>query len=385
MRDMRSLFALVLVLGAVPTVAFAETPAVSFEVADHGDSVEVIAHNVEMKGTPISSVRSRIEIPVSGQPVASRARMTDGTVMLVEFDGISNRVLSVKTKLEHPEVKALAGLAKVTQVGTDLHLTFPRHALTATVMPTKIETTPEPAKVELKTETKPEIKAETKPEIKAETKPEIKPELKTEPKLETKTPTPTLTPTPTDNRPVPVEAKDSLATSPGLYAFGALITLLACGYVLKKKKKDAGATATIDVIAQRTLGNKSKVMWLSAGGREMLVAVTQQKVQMLGQWPKGTSELPRATSLESPRTSRRSITNFQQELAAETAASEPAPIPSSAVSGILKLRARTSGPLNGRAGTVPPLYQVNEEVATDDEDADIEWAKEILTATGGRR
>jgi flagellar biogenesis protein FliO len=334
-------------------------------------------------------VRSRIEIPVSGQPVASRAMMVDGTVMLVEFDGISNRVLSVKTKLDRPEVKALAGLAKANQVGTDLHLTFPRHAVTtATVAPTKIETKPEPTKLEPKPEIKPEPKAEPKAEP-AEIKAETKPEIKTEPKLETKTPTPTLTPAPTptpkDNRPVPVEAKDSMATSPGLYAFGALVTLLACGYVLKKKKKDAGATATIDVIAQRTLGNKSKVMWLSAGGREMLVAVTQQKVQMLGQWPKGTSELPRATSLESPRTSRRSITNFQQELAAETAASEPAPIPSSAVSGILKLRARTSGPLNGRAGTVPPLYQVNEEVATDDEDADIEWAKEILTATGGRR
>lgn len=368
---MRSLLALVLV--AVPTVAFAETPAVSFEIADHGDSVEVIAHNVEMKDASLSAVRSRIEIPVSGQPVASRARMTDGTVMLVEFDGISNRVLSVKTKLEHPEVKALAGLAKATQVGTDLHLTFPRHAVT---------TATTPAKVEPKVETKPEIKVE--------------------PKLETKTqtPTPTLTPAPTpkaetlapvakppvDNRPVPAMEKDSIATSPGLYAFGALVTLLACGYVLKKKKKDTAATSTIDVVAQRTLGNKAKVMWLSAGGREMLVAVTQQKVQMLGQWAKGTGDLPRATSLEQPRASRRSITSFQQELAAE-AETQAAPVrtESSSVSGILKLRARTSGPLNGRAGTVPPLYQVNEEVATDDEDADLEWAKEILTATGGRR
>jgi flagellar biogenesis protein FliO len=252
------------------------------------------------------------------------------------------------------------------------------------------------------TEAKPAAtKIETKPETKLETKTEPKLETKTEPKLETKTqtPTPTLTPTPTpkaetlapvakapvDNRPVPAE-KDSIATSPGLYAFGALVTLLACGYVLKKKKKDTAATSTIDVVAQRTLGNKSKVMWLSAGGREMLVAVTQQKVQMLGQWAKGTGDLPRATSLEQPRASRRSITSFQQELAAE-AETQAAPVrtESSAVSGILKLRARTSGPLNGRAGTVPPLYQVNEEVATDDEDADLEWAKEILTATGGRR
>jgi len=378
---MRSLLALAMV--AAPAVAFGD-PAVSFEVADHGDSVEVIAHNVEAKGTPISSVRSRIEVPVTGQPVASRAMMVDGTVMLVEFDGISNRVLSVKTKLEHPEVKALAGLAKATQVGTDLHLTFPRHVVIAVEAKPAAPIAAAPVAAPATAPAKPEVKIEPK----IEAKPEIKPEAKLEnvaitapvaPAKAVPAPAPAI-----DSRPVPVE-KDSLATSPGLYAFGALVTLLACGYILKKKKKDAVATSTIDVIAQRSLGNKSKVMWLSAGGREMLVAVTQQKVQLLGQWPKATSELPRATSLEQPRASRRSITTFQQELAAETEAAPPTQIASSAVSGILKLRARTSGPLQGRAGTVPPLYQVNQDVATDDEDADIEWAKEILTATGGRR
>ena len=46
--------------------------------------------------------------------------------MLVEFDGIDGtRVLSVKTKLERPEVKALAELAKAIQVGNDLHLIVP--------------------------------------------------------------------------------------------------------------------------------------------------------------------------------------------------------------------------------------------------------------------
>ena len=374
---MRSLLALAFV--AIPALARAEAPAVSFEVADHGDSVEVIAHNVEMKTAPISSVRQRIEVPVSGQPVASRAVMVDGTVMLVEFDGTANRVLSVKTKLERPEVKLLAGMARASQVGTDLHLTFPRHAA-ATVA----------AATQTKPEIKPEPKIETKPEPKIETKPEIKTEPKIESKpVEIKTPTPTPTPMPTrDTRPVPPMEKEGLATSPGLYAFGALVALLACGYVLKKKKKETAAASTIDVVAQRSLGNKSKVMWLSAGGREMLVAVTQQKVQMLGQWPKATSELPRATSLEQPalRTSRHSIASFQQELAAEAETqAAPTRTESSAVSGILKLRARTSGPLHGRAGTVPGLYQVNEDVATDDEDADIEWAKEILTATGGRR
>ncbi|MEO6777316.1 MAG: flagellar biosynthetic protein FliO [Kofleriaceae bacterium] len=368
---MRGLLALVVL--AAPALAYAQPAAVSFEVADHGDSVEVIAHNVEMKGTPISSVRERLEVPVSGQPVASRERMVDGTVMLVEFDGSSHRVLSVKTKLERPEVKELAGLARATQVGADLHLVFPRHAA--------IDTAAKPAA----TTTKPEAASASPIVANPAAKPVAKLEAPPAPALAAPA-APLAAPQPApaaDTRPVPVE-KDSLATSPGLYAFGALVTLLACGYVLKKKKKDVTATSTIDVVAQRTLGNKSKVVWLSAGGREMLVAVTQQKVQMLGQWPKATSELPRATSLEQPRTSRRSMTSFQQELAAETEAAEPAPIPSSAVSGILKLRARTSGPLQARAGTMPSLA-VHEDVATDDEEADLEWAKEILTATGGRR
>jgi len=377
--------AAVLALAFVPVLVSASASAepVSFEVADHGDSVEVIAHNLQAKTTTTSAVRSRIEVPVTGSPVASRQMMTDGTVYLVELDGSTNRVLSVKTRLDHPEVKALAGLAKATQVGSDLHLTFPRHAIVEAAKPVKLE----PAPV---VEAKPAPVAEAKPiaapaPVVVEPKPapvvEPKPANRPVPALETKPAAAA--------HPIPAE-KDSTFTSPGVYALGALLALLACGYVLKKKKKDAASVTTIDVVAQRSLGNKAKVMWLSAGGRDMIVSVTSTNVRMLGQWSRGEDkQLPRATSLEGPRTSQRNLDEFRDEFKQELAEANAVPqlaSSSSAVSGILKLRARTvTGPIPTRVSTIQSLPQVNADVATEDEEADMEWAREILTATGGRR
>ena len=94
--------------------------------------------------------------------------------------------------------------------------------------------------------------------------------------------------------------------------------------------------------------------------------------------PSGTGDDAARASLEqSPRLPR---TDSEDARAEHQAGCAEAP----SVAGILKLRAATSGPLNAaphRRRRLP----VNEEVATDDVDADLEWAKEILAATGGRR
>lgn len=356
-------FALVLAL-LVPAIAHADS-SVSFEVADHGDTVEVIAHNVEAKTTNVSSVRSRIEVPINGAPVAARMPSSDSTVLFAEFDG---HALSVKTRLGYPEVKALAPFAKAQQVGSDLHLTFPRHAVVEAIVPVAAKplavAAPKPIAAPIVVEKKPDLK-EAQAALAAAT-------------THANPPTPLAVPTKPTHTPIPPDHESTFG-SPGLYGVGALVTLLACGYLMKKRKKEAAVLGSIDIVAQRSLGNKAKVMWLSAGGRELLVSVTHQNVRMLGQWSKSDREgMPRAATLGG--------NSFQHELAAEEAAPTPPPaIQSSAVSGILKLRARTSAPLIGRAGTVQPLPQINEDVATDDMEADLEWAKEILTASGGRR
>ena len=359
-------FALVLAL-CVPSIASADG-TVSFEVADHGDSVEIIAHNVEAKTTTVSSVRSRIEVPIVGAPNAARMASSDPTVLFAEFDG---HALSIKTRLGYPETKALAPFAKAQQVGSDLHLTFPRHAVVDAIAPA-----PAPAPVAAKpvvveapaapvvVEKKPDIKQAQAALAAATTNanPSAPAPIAAPAKLESK-------PAPATHTPIPPDHESTFG-SPGLYGVGALVTLLACGYLMKKRKKEASVVGTIDIIAQRSLGNKAKVMWLSAGGREVLVSVTAQNVHMLGQWSKSDREgMPRAATLGGA--------SFQQELAQQAVEAPPAPpmIQSSAVSGILKLRARTSA----------PALQVNEDVATDDAEADLEWAKEILTASGVRR
>jgi len=288
-------FALVTLAVLVPAISHAE--GVSFEVADHGDSVEVIAHNVEARSTNISAVRSRIEVPIAGSPMAARQSMTDSTILFAEFDGHS---LSVKTRLDHPEVTKLAGLAKAEQIGNDLHLTFPRHAVIEAVKPapvaieaakpveapTPVVAPPTPVVVEKK----PDIKQAQAALAAATTNATPAPPAPAGTKIE---PAPVKPP----GKPIPAEQPTTLS-SPALYGMGALVTLLACGYMLKKRKKLAASVSTIDVIAQRSLGNKAKVMWLSAGGRELLVSVTNSNVRMLGQWSKTDREgLPRAATL----------------------------------------------------------------------------------------
>jgi len=324
----------------VPTTALA-APELSFEVRDRGDAVEVIAHHAKAARRSISPIRQRLEVPLAGNPSAGRQFATDPTVKQIELDGTDPRVLSVKLNLERPDVKALARFAQAIQVGDDLHLIFPRHvpAEGATV------TLPEPT---IPPELQPAVEAAKPPPplpapihaAPAELAPAVKPPA-----------SPRLAP--------PVE--DSPWASSSLLGALAVPALAAGVWLLKRRRTGQAPPPAIEMVAQRSLGNKAKVVWLAAGGREILVAVTGQQVKTLGQWPRAT------TAVAAPLPAAQTI---------EDAGPRPAAAPalSPAVSGILKLRER--------AAPIPP---VNDEVATDDVDADLVWAKEILAATGGRR
>ena len=244
---------------------------------------------------------------------------------------------------------------------------------------------------------------ETKPETKPDTKPDTK--INEAPKAAATIAPPALA---IDNKAKPPEAAKPIAPAAAkptplapatsdnsnlmIYGAGGLLALVAGMWLMRNRKKQAGALSSIDIVAQRALGNKAKVMWLAAGERELLVAVTNQQVRMLGQWPRTqtNNDLPR---LPTARISRMNIDG--EELPAprfSAAALDSAPtIPASnPVAGLLKLR--QSQPVVGRAQTQPAIGRartmqpmINEDVATEDADADLVWAKEILAATGGRR
>ena len=330
----------------VPAHARADE-SISFQVVDHGDQVEVIAHNLAMKSGTISSVRSRLEVPLTGTPSATRQFMQDSTVMQVELDGFA---LSVKTRLEKPEVHELAKLAKAEQVGNDIHMFFPRHAVVPVAKPSP---SPSPSPIPALT---PAAVAAPAPAPVATPAPAPAP-------VAAPTPAPVATPAPAVAKPepaklsapIPPEKRDWSGT--GFYAIASLMALGGAAYMMKKKQKSATTAAAIDVIAQRTLGTKAKVVWLAAGQREMIVAVTGTQMRMLAQWPRGTmqapiAELPTATLEQAP---------------------PERPSLSPSVAGILKLRAATE---RGRTPTLPQIP------AIEDDGIDLEWAKELVTASG---
>jgi flagellar biogenesis protein FliO len=344
---MRALF----IVCALTTAASAEP---RFEVLDRENAVEVIAYDVKATSTKISPIRTRLEVPIA--PTASIPKLQpsgEKTIKVVERD---HNMLSVKLAFEHPEVVELAKAAQAFQVGDDLHIIVPRDVPVAG----KPITLPEP----------------TLPPELAEQAAAIAPV----PVVTTPRPQPVAAPEPVVPAPVtPAKQKPTVArpaegsSRTNTFVLGALaLVALGCGTWLTRRNRNAAqATSKIDVIAQRALGAKAKIVWLRAGERELLVTVAAQSVQVVTHWPTGESPPARAAL----------PTAFAQ------AAPEQGPA-SPAVAGILKLRARTNAEQNDTV-VQPALSGIRKLRALTQDDAnavaDAEWAKEILAATASAR
>lgn len=371
---------LVLCLLCIPSVALAKP---GFELLDRGDAIEVIARDVTAAHTAVVPKRSRLEIELTGAPIipplvpTSRA---DG-VKVIELDGRSPRVLSVKVPLDRADVKQLARHARVFQVGPDVHMLFPR----AVPADGAVVRLPEPtvtavaaaAPVQPVKPIGPEKPEPTKPAAASTTPPTGAQAAAAKP------------PAPPEAKPPEKESylkKTEPSSDLTTYALLGLSAICVGAWFLKRKRATAVPTTSIDVIAQRSLGAKAKVVWLAAGGREMVVAVTPQAVRMLGQWKKPSersndqqdyappSPLPTAHTHSEPRFAR--ATTHNQFPRAQTH--------SSSVAGIMRLRAKTVAPPIEQE--IEPAYaKLDDDIATGDLDADALWAKEILAATSARR
>ena len=421
----------------------------SFELRDRGDAVEVIAHHIKAVRTAILPMRSRLEIPIATGPAAKRVMPGDATVKLIELDGVdANRMLSVKLGFERLDVRTLARYAQAIQVGDDLHVIVPRKVPIDGFAPRLPEPTLPPALAAAVAKLDPPaILGPRLPEAKPATKPAPAPTV-----LGPSLPTPAVAHA--EAKPAPAQAakpasadkplKQILAPEPDdawskISMYGALgLAAIGAGIWLMRRRKGGNipAHSSIEILAQRSLGGKARIVWLSAGQREMIVSVTAQQVRMLGQWRKtdaaggstaqpaqdsrpdarnalidrlvehdrGSHDQPAAEQPDNlslahhlPRTERRTgqlavpgqFTMPERRTGAYAAVAKPGErrtgslaavdgpaerAPSAAVSGILRLR--------GRTGQMPA---VSDEVATGDVEADELWAREILAATGARR
>lgn len=104
-----------------------------------------------------------------------------------------------------------------------------------------------------------------------------------------------------------------------------LAGLLALAGVAWRKRRSATSTEcadTLDIIAQAALGGRARAVWLRAGRRHMVVAVTPQVIQILDQWSDartdnadGSSRLARSSELARRRrsSSRRLSSRFRYD------------------------------------------------------------------------
>lgn len=417
-----SKLAIVTLVLARSLVASAE-PAPAFEVLDRGDAVEIVAHGMKATRTAIAPIRTRLEIPIAGSPAAPRMFAKDATVKQIELDGgPAQRVVSIKLGFEHPEVVQLARFAQAIQVGDDLHVLVPRKLpgdgqvahlpeptmpvvvplpaaapivgpvkpvevtppAVAKVEPAKPDAAPTVGKVEAKVDAKPEVKPEAKPEPKLEAKPEPKVEAKPEAKPEPKKPITAAAPA--------LARTDDERSPMSLLIGGAVVLLGATLWFARKKQKKTADAPSIDVVAQRSLGGKAKIVWLTAAGRDLVVAVTPQQVRMLHQAATRRPNIPRSVGAKG--TDRHPLAALgaigpEPEVDADGAAWQPnlgdiaisRTQSSPAISGLLKLRERHEDVPSLRPARLGSPSPVSDDVATDDYAADELWAREIRAAT----
>jgi flagellar biogenesis protein FliO len=372
--------ALIVGLTLVASVAQA---APGFEVIDRGDAIEVVAKDTKATSTTVTTQRERIEVAVAGYPRAAKIAPHDQFVKEVEFEGGKGRRFSVKLTMDRPTVQALAKHALAVQVGNDLHLIFPKLVPAAGKTAVLPEPTLPPELAAKAAQAAPAIQQESAPlvnapdEIPHATPPVAHVEEKhEEPKHEE--PKHDAVAAKAEPKHDEAPAKIGKAKEPGgnkLLMYGIVgLALVGIGsFALKKKKGAAAPNMGIEVIAQKVIGPKAKIVWLSAGQREMIVSVTAQQVRMLGTWKKGETpsvSLPTAHALSDGRVDEKHDLARGSKRNVGGQADAPS---SPAIAGLLKLRKQGPEPL------------VDEDVATGDIDQDAAWAKEIIAATAGMR
>ncbi|HEY0189995.1 MAG TPA: flagellar biosynthetic protein FliO, partial [Kofleriaceae bacterium] len=93
---------------------------------------------------------------------------------------------------------------------------------------------------------------------------------------------------------------DDLWSKIALYAVLGLGAAGVGVWMLKRRRLNIPPNVEIAILAQRSLGGRARVVWLGAGDHELLIAVTPQAVNVLGQWPRGAASAAAAAPVPAP-------------------------------------------------------------------------------------
>jgi hypothetical protein len=151
--------------------------------------------------------------------------------------------------------------------------------------------------------------------------------------------------------------------------FGALAGLGALAWLWVRRKRSTRALASpLEILAQVSVGPRARVVWLSAGRREMLISVSEKDVRVLGQWLADGSRAAETAPGPSDEPGEPRI----GRLATSHARLRANP----SLTGLLRLRDQHAAAEQAQLDTA----REGDGVPADD-DEDSEWARQLVAAT----
>ena len=337
---------------------------VGIEIADEDQHVTVIVNGLARdKTTDVANHSDRIDVGLTGRVVSQRYRFRDKTIKLVNIIGGSSPRLSIQLRHGRRKTKKIAGSARFSKIDNGFALRFVRRPATviASVHPTSELVAAEEVGVPNAAESESEelVSATVGREAEGPDHTSTPPPTESVGEVAKTVVAPTIIPVVS-----PARAEDS-----GGFGVGLMITLIVLSgcagliWYVKRNQVIPLPTETLDVVASRSMGAKSRVSLLNAGDRQFLLGVSDKGVQLLSQWRR--SPTAEASPLGEMGTDFKPT--IRSTISTRTGHKSPA------VAGLVALRSRTD------------FAELNEEVATGDEDADAEWVKELMNATRNTR
>jgi hypothetical protein len=385
-RSHRALHLLPALAVLAPALA-AAGPALPISVEDRGDQVAIFLAGARTAADRPQARSDRLELPLEQAPPVIEIRLEDPTVRKVELRA---QPPSVRLTLRHgtESTRLSAEMAELRQTEDGLSIVFPRDPREA-------------ARARRAAEAEAAAAASEPPAASAVGAKQAQPAATATAPASTSTsaaaPAPGVAagiappsrPALDQSAPLDRAQEDSGSPIGATVTFGALSGLAALAWLWMRRKRAARSlTSPLEILAQVSVGPRARVVWISAGRREMLISVSEKDVRVLGQWlADGARAGETAAAAPADETGEQRL----GRLPSARLRTNPS------LSGLLRLRDQHATIENGEAHGVTPRDTVSrsggdgwggetagEAAASADgegDEPDAEWARQLVAAT----
>jgi hypothetical protein len=386
-RSYRALFLLPALASLAPAVAVAG-PALPVSVEDRGDNVAIFLAGARTTADRPLARSDRLELPLEQAPPVIEIRLEDPTVRKVELRA---QPPSVRLTLRHgtESTRLSAEMAELRQTEDGLSIVFPRDPREAA----RRRDASAVAAAASEAPTPPAAGA-SRVQAGASQAQAAAPAASTSADKPAPAAAAAFAPpsAPALDNSAPLDRAQEGSGSPlgTTLTFGALAGLGAAAWLWLRRKRGARSlTSPLEILAQVSIGPRARVVWISAGRREMLISVSEKDVRVLGQW---VADGARAAEAAGPAPAEEI---GEPRLGRLPTAPSARLRTNPSLSGLLRLRDQHASIENGEAHGVTPHDTVSRsrgdgwggETAGDGnadgqgDEPDTEWARQLVAAT----